>query len=317
MTPYEIYIFILCLIVFLSLTLLFSVLIAYLIKLMIKLIRSGTEDENIKKEHLEMQKKKQGSGVLSKVFCGITCTAFLLCFTFSLCLRFTENSFLSDMPSLKIVKSPSMSEKYSGNIYLFQNDLNDRLSMFDLIVTNPLPAENELQLYDIVVYETEGNLIIHRIIGIEEPNEKHPNERRFLLRGDANKYSDVYPVYYSQMRAIYEGQRIPLLGNFVMFLQAPAGWLCILLILFAIVATPIAEKKLQRERDIRLQMMLGCDGKLCKPLDVSVKPVVLSHFRVSLNIQRQDPKVCLRIQKNTGGVKITVKKGSEQNEKDH
>ena len=46
------------------------------------------------------------------------------------------------------------------------------------------------------------------------------------------------------MLGIYEGDRIPFIGSFVLFLQSPAGWLCIILALFAMIATPIMEKKL-------------------------------------------------------------------------
>ena len=55
----------------------------------------------------------------------------------------------------------------------------------------------ELELFDIVVYEYEDILIVHRIIGIEEPNEKYPDSRLFMLQGDANEYPDNMSVSYS------------------------------------------------------------------------------------------------------------------------
>ena len=66
-----------------------------------------------------------------------------------------------------------MSTKNEKNEYLFENDLNDQFDMFDIVITQPLPDEEELQLYDIVVYERDDMLVIHRIVEIEEPNEKH------------------------------------------------------------------------------------------------------------------------------------------------
>lgn len=203
-----------------------------------------------------------------------------------------------------------MAQKYKDNRYLSQNGLDDQIQMFDLIVTEPLPAEEDLKLYDIVVYETENGLVIHRIVSIEEPNASHPNERYFRLRGDANKYSDSYPVYYSQMRAIYRGERIPFIGNFIMFLQAPAGWLCILLILFAQITTPIVEKKVQREIEERLKQM-KVNG-LIRPVDFSLKPIALSHFHLSFKLQKQEPKMCLHIDQKKSGLKITIRKGNKQ-----
>ena len=38
-------------------------------------------------------------------------------------------------------------------------------------------------------------------------------------------------------------------------MQSPAGWLCIILIVGAIVATPIIEKKIQREKNARCYVL--------------------------------------------------------------
>ena len=94
-------------------------------------------------------------------------------------------------------------------------------------------------------------LVVHRIIEIEEPNEFHPNERHFRLQGDAVDSPDRFPVLYAQMRAIYSGDRIPFVGSFVLFMQSPAGYLCILLVAVALIAMPILNRKLMSERDKR------------------------------------------------------------------
>ena len=127
--------------------------------------------------------------------------------------------------------------------------------MFDLIVTHAPPAEFDLKLYDIVIYEYDGVHIIHRIVGIEEPNEVHPNSRIFTLQGDAVGFPDREPVEYSQIKAIYYGERVQFIGSFVFFMKSPAGWLCVLLILFAIIATPIVENKIQKESIMRLRQI--------------------------------------------------------------
>jgi hypothetical protein len=99
-------------------------------------------------------------------------------------------------------------------------------------------------------------LVIHRIVGIEEPNSKHPDERWFLLQGDAVPGRDRFPVLYEQMRAIYRGERLPFVGSFVAFMRSPAGYFCILLILFGAITVPYLEKKLYKERRKRLQWLM-------------------------------------------------------------
>jgi hypothetical protein len=55
------------------------------------------------------------------------------------------------------------------------------------------------------------------------------------------------------MRAIYKGERIPYIGSFFAFMQSPLGYLCILLVVFSMIATPIVEKKLKKATDERLK----------------------------------------------------------------
>ena len=70
-------------------------------------------------------------------------------------------------PVTAIVDS-SMEEKNTKNSYLFNNNLNNQISAFDLITMYKIPKEEDLKLYDIVIYEVDGILVIHRIVGIEE-----------------------------------------------------------------------------------------------------------------------------------------------------
>lgn len=54
--------------------------------------------------------------------------------------------------------------------------------MFDLIVVSPLPKESDLKLYDIVVYEADGQMIVHRIVDIKEADETHPAKKIRIAR---------------------------------------------------------------------------------------------------------------------------------------
>ena len=255
MTGYELYVFILCFIVFTLFTVLFSVMIGMITKMKLRMLRHGLEDDAI---HTEYRKGKRAgclSTLVGKAFSLVVCIAFFLTFAFSVYMNATESKLPNGVPSLKVVKSSSMSYKHANNTYLAENGLDDQLQTFDIIVTRHLPPEEELELYDIVVYKQDNINIVHRIVGIEEPNQAHPDERHFLLQGDAVETPDRFPVRYNQMLGIYEGERIPYVGSFVVFLQSPAGWLCILLVLAAMIATPIVERNVYLEINQRLQIM--------------------------------------------------------------
>ncbi len=254
MSSFEVYVFVLCFIVFTSLTALFSFLIATLIKLTVRLVRTGVEDERITKEYTQAQRRGCGGClpvVVDRVVSCILCCVLFVAFIFSLCVNFAGAPISDTVPTLSVVKSSSMAYKNEKNDYLFQNFLNDQFKTFDLVLLYKLPAEEDLKLYDVVLYEIDGTPIIHRIVGIEKPNDKH-SDYYFLLQGDALENPDRFPVYYHQMRGIYRGEHIPFVGSFVAFMQSVAGYLCILLVIFGIVATPIVEKRVNAVKRERL-----------------------------------------------------------------
>lgn len=259
MKAFEIYQFILCFIVFALLTIVFSVGLSYLIRQGIKIIRAGLNDDKIKKEYEKSLSKKSSTigNVFDKFVLILCCSVLFLAFAMSLSASksCSGEKVTGRIPVLNVVKSTSMSTLSPKNKYVKKGEYTNHLQMFDVIFITELPSEDDLKVGDIVVYETDGYFIVHRIVRIEEPNDKHPNERHFLLHGDANESPDSFPVTYDQMKGIYSGTRIPFIGSFVLFMQSPAGWLCVLLVVFAIIATPIAEKKIAKEKELRIAFM--------------------------------------------------------------
>ena len=279
MTAYEIYVFLLCFIVFSVLTILFTALVCYSARLLVRMIRSGTEDKRILAEYQKNWRKEKGTSVVAKFFTAVFCVVVFFLFAVSVYLKIFEEKVTGKYPVFRVVYSGSMSEKYEKNKYLFENDLNDQFDRFDLILTHALPDEFDLELYDVVVYQTKDALIIHRIVAIEEPNEKHPDHRLFSFQGDAVNGRDRYAVTYDQMRGIYRGERVPFVGSFVAFMQSPAGYLCVLLIVFGIVAIPLMEKKIEKEKWKRLLIIKKNGGPSANAKDcrgyVSGAPIII------------------------------------------
>ena len=223
-----------------------------MLKLKLKLIRSGIEDEEIKTEYEKLKKRKKSAVIIDNITTWFFILIFLVVFAFSAVSNLSTKVRFKNIPSMYVVQSASMATKNEKNTYLFDNKLNNQFDTFDLVLTYAVPPEKDLKLYDIVVYEVDGVLLIHRIVGIEGPNDKHPNERYFLCQGDAVERPDRFPVKYNQIKAIYRDQRVPFVGSFVSFMQSPAGWLCLLLVAGAAIFTPIIERKLKKEKDLRM-----------------------------------------------------------------
>ena len=194
------------------------------------------------------------STILYHIFTVIV-IGLTVAFGWTFSIRFANPRVEGPVGVPRVVLSGSMSYKLESNEYLDENGLDDQFDTFDLIITHELPGEFELELYDIVVYELKGELVVHRIVGIEEPNEKHPEHRLFELRGDAIKYSDTRPVEYSQMMAIYRGEHVKYVGSFVHFMQSPAGYVCILLMIVGCIISPLTDLLIRRARKNRLRLL--------------------------------------------------------------
>lgn len=271
MKAYDIYVFLLCLIVYVLLTGFAVVVLSIITKQSLKLIKCGAEDVEITKEYAKAKQTKKHAGIdciVSVVF-GVL---FILFFAFSIYVNVQQASTFDKIATLRVVNSASMSYKHEKNTYLTKNGLNDQFDTFDIILTYKLPAEKDLKLYDIVVYEVDDTLVIHRIVGIEEPTETH-TERYFLLQGDAVDKPDRFPVRYEQMRAIYRGQRVPFIGSLVSFMQSPAGWICVLLIVIATIASPILDEKLAKEREKRFKEIVK--AKTAQTIAPNVLPPIV------------------------------------------
>ena len=260
MAGYDKYIIVVCLIVFIALTAMFAVLITSIIKMRLKVIKGGLADSEILKQEQQVNKAKHthaARSIANEILSIFFCALMLLVFGLSIGTRIASSNKVGDTPIVKVVKSGSMATVYEKNEYIVKNNLTNQIKRYDLITLFKLPEENDLKVYDVVMYETNGICVIHRIVAIEEPDEKH-SERYFLLQGDANQYPDKFPVKYSQMLGIYKNNRVPYVGSFVDFMQSPVGYLCILLIIFSCVISPIADKKLDKaieERRIKLALL--------------------------------------------------------------
>ena len=259
MTGYEIYSLILCFMLLLFFVVVFGILLTLVVKGELKAIAFGQKDKEITTEYNKSKKPKNKVwAVVSNVLSILIFVVVLCAFVASMCIN--SNCTDTKTTTLKVVKSNSMSFKNEKNTYLFENNLNDQFDAFDMVVVEALPDEADLQVYDVVVYELQGQLVVHRIIAIEEPNSSHPNERHFLLRGDANAVSDIYPVKYSQMLGIYRGVHIPFVGSIVLFLQSPVGYACLFLVIVCMFVGPAVDKKIAKQKTARL-VTIGVIGK--------------------------------------------------------
>ena len=292
MTGYERYSFILCLAVCLMLTAFSVTVLVIFMRQHLRLIRLGDEDEQIlrKREYRETHATKiKVERTLGSVLSIALCVLFLLAFLFSFYATDRNAPFIGAHSRPMVVNSPSMAKKHKENAYLFNNDLNDQFNTYDLIMLDPMPKESEIELYDIVAYEIDGIIVLHRVVRIDEPNGEH-SERFFLTQGDAVSRPDAALVRYEQMRGIYNGTHVPYLGSVIHFIKSPAGWLCLLAMLMYVLATPILEGILRHAEEKRLEVLRVEAGrityKFCPPRNPSCRERILGYIDRSIKSKK-------------------------------
>ena len=251
------YVFFICLIVFILLVVFSTICITCIYKLSVRLIKLGGDDKRIYKEY-EARSKWYSKATrilgiaIDRVISIALLFVFIVCFAASVYVGYNEDKVIGEIPVYRVVKTDSMATVHEKNAYLNELGIDDRIEPFDLILTYQLPAVEDIELYDVIVYEIDDTLVVHRVIGIDPPSASHPNEYYFRFQGDAVASPDSLPVRYSQMRAIYKGERIPFVGSFVLFMQSPAGWLCIALCVGVAIIAPIVDRQIEKERRRRL-----------------------------------------------------------------
>ena len=195
-----------------------------------ELIGVGRYDDDIKKSKKKKEHKilKYVRNILSALLLG-----GVLGVAITLFVTTTIKESINYIGTAPIsILSGSMSEKNQLNDYLFENDLNNQFNEGDLIFLDKLPDQDDLELYDVVGYfNTEGELVVHRIIGggyYDEQNVFHyvddlDDAENYIMRGDANNNSDRTYISYGDMYGIYDGANIPFAGFVTQYLQSGFG----------------------------------------------------------------------------------------------
>lgn len=224
----------------------------------VRLIEYGHEDESVKK-YFENEKKRKQSCLLNGAFRGLILVATVLLIGFTIFCAACEGCYSDKIALPKVVMTDSMATKHSKNKYLFENDLDNQINTFDLIFISKVPAEEELKLYDIAVYEIDGVQVVHRIVEIREATEDSP--RKYIFQGDALKSPDSKSVTYDQIKGIYTGVKVPFVGSFIVFMKSTAGYLCALLIIVGLIAAPIVDGKIEKAGEKRYAIILAAESK--------------------------------------------------------
>jgi signal peptidase I len=86
--------------------------------------------------------------------------------------------------------------------------LKPNINIGDIVIINQKYDNSKLKINDVIAYEYENKIIIHRLVKIEKVTK---TEYYYYTKGDANNAMDNYIVYENMIKGIVE-EKIPYLG---------------------------------------------------------------------------------------------------------
>ena len=102
--------------------------------------------------------------------------------------------------------------------------MESKINVGDLVFVKEVNP-SKLQVGDIIAFRDSENIVTtHRIVDKETKN----NDLCFVTKGDANNANDDGIVYPSMIEGKYQ-TRIAKLGNVVLFIQQPVGFVIMLM----------------------------------------------------------------------------------------
>lgn len=143
---------------------------------------------------------------------------------------------------------------YGASVVL-TGSMEPTLQPDDLLIIKDL-EDAEYQVGDIVVYQEEKHLVVHRIIEISEES--------VITQGDANNIADA-PVSFEQIKGVVV-KKIPGVGKVVSLVQSPIGILIFAGCLFLLLRTDgkgKTEKKV-KEQEVNEKERLKLEIELLK-----------------------------------------------------
>ena len=112
---------------------------------------------------------------------------------------------------------------------VLSGSMEDKINVGDLVIVKEVDA-NTLNEKDIIAFRTEdGFVTTHRIINVI----KKENDVCFETKGDNNNVKDDVIVCSSNVEGKYHS-KIAKLGNIILFIQQPLGFIIMMLIIFII-----------------------------------------------------------------------------------
>ncbi|MGM0214888.1 signal peptidase I [Enterococcus sp. AZ109] len=119
----------------------------------------------------------------------------------------------------------------------------DAIRAGDMVVTRKTDPDT-LEVGDIIMFQSGQTAVIHRIVAYDQETDT------FTTKGDANDTEDLDPVAKEQIIGKFM-QRVPRVGDFIMFSRTPLGMLiCIGIPILLFLGYDFVAKRVTRRKEV-------------------------------------------------------------------
>ena len=123
--------------------------------------------------------------------------------------------------------NPNITPSFFGykTFSIVSGSMEPKIKIDDVIIVKNI-NKSEIHINDIITFRINNDIVTHRIIDIEEVNEK----TTYTTKGDKNTVSDIEKIEFEQVEGKYI-TRIPKIGKILTLLKNKIVFLIILTIL--------------------------------------------------------------------------------------
>lgn len=158
--------------------------------------------------------------------------------------------------NISIIVQTKLKPNLVPNIFGFKpfivlsGSMESKINVGDLVFVKEINP-NELKVGDIIAFrDSEDIVTTHRIVEIETKD----NELCFVTKGDANNANDDGIVYSNMVEGKYQ-TKIAKLGNAILFIQEPVGFVVMLMSIFIVclLVYSYQSKKISKEEKFKTE----------------------------------------------------------------
>lgn len=187
------------------------------------------------KYYYKKKKSRSNWNILGNSILAVLFVIMVVGFIFAMIIKGSNQAISIKGVTYYVIETGSMEEVNQNNDYLINptsdNEyINTRINQYSLVGIEDYTDVSQLEVYDIVAFEMDGKVVVHRLLAI---NHQEDGSYTFTFRGDANRYSLSGEIGVSEDRIIgvYNGYQSFVLGSLIVYLQSGIG----LITIFAII----------------------------------------------------------------------------------